>query len=140
MEKTDKDPDAHLASLSVGVREDMERLDDLISEAMPGRSRTLWEGTFWGGSEQQIIGYGDFSYDRPTGTVDWFMVGLAAQKNYISMYVNAVADGGYAVQKYAERLGKVKVGSASISFKKVADIDLAALTELIGLANAQLDG
>jgi Domain of unknown function (DU1801) len=140
MEKTHKDPDAHLASLPAGVREDMERLDALITEAMPGRSRTLWEGTFWGGSEQQIIAYGDLNQERPAGTVEWFMVGLAAQKNYISMYVNAASEGGYAVQEYAARLGKVKVGSASISFKKLADIDLVALTELVSLANGQLDG
>jgi hypothetical protein len=138
MEKTAKDPDAHLAGLPPEIREDMKRLDAAISDAMPGRSRTLWEGTFWGGSEQQIIGYGDFDYGRPSGTVQWFMVGLAAQKQHISIYVNAIADGGYAVQAYADRLGKVKVGSASISLKKVDDIDLDVLTELVSLANGQL--
>ena len=107
---------------------------------MPGQSRVLWEGKFWGGSDQKIIGYGDFSYTNSRGkTSSWFMVGLAAQKNYISMYVNAVDDDGYLVKKYADRLGKTKVGSASIGFKSVDDVNMDALMELIEVAAAGIE-
>ena len=36
----------------------MVALDRRIVAGLPGRSRALWRGTFWGGTEQAIIGYG----------------------------------------------------------------------------------
>ena len=139
MKKTDKDPSAYLASLPDDVRDSMQRLDRLISDVMAGQPRILWEGVFWGGTEQAIIGYGDLTTDRGRGkVVEWFMVGLALQKNYISLYVNAVADGQYVAEKYREKLGKVKVGKASISFKRIEDVELDVLRELLTIARAQL--
>jgi hypothetical protein len=75
------------------------------------------------------------SYPRPGGkTLEWFWIGLALQKNYISLYVNAVADNRYLSQHYASELGKVKVGSSSISFKRLADVDMKKLRELLSRA------
>ena len=85
MEKTSRNVDEYLASLPEGVRGDMQALDREITEVMQGQTRKLWEGMFWGGGEQSIIGYGDYYYERPRKTVEWFMVGLALQKNYISV-------------------------------------------------------
>lgn len=111
-------------------------LDSMIAAAMPGRQRTLWEGTFWGGTAQTIIGYGDLVQARPRGVdVEWFVVGLARQKGHISVYVNAVQDDEYLVARYADRLGKVKTGAANISFRAVTDVDRRALTELIADAH-----
>ena len=139
MEKTTTKPDDFIASLPEEVRGDIERLDATISEVMSGHPKTMWEGKFWGGSDQNIIGYGDVSYERSSDTVEWFMVGLAPQKNYISVYVNAVDDNGYLVEQYADRLGKAKIGKAAIGFKTVDDIDLNMLLELVGRAEGQLD-
>ncbi len=139
MEISPQSVDDHLATLPDGVRADMELLDTEITARTKDASRVLFEGKFWGGSDQKIIGYGEFRYTNASGTpVEWFMVGLAAQKNYISMYVNAVDDDGYLLAKYQDRLGKVKTGSASISFKTVADIDMDVLMELVGTAGTQL--
>ena len=137
MEKTTKDPADHIASLPDDVRPDMERLDALISEKMAGRSKTLWEGRFWGGSDQSIIGYGELTYLlTPRGKgAEWFIVGLAAQKAYISvLHVNVADADGYVAERYKERLGKVKVGKSSISFKATDDVDLEVLAELIRTA------
>jgi hypothetical protein len=129
----------HLASLSEEVRDQMVLLDTAISDRMSGASRVLYEGKFWGGSDQKIIGYGEFRYTNSSGeTVEWFMVGLAAQKNYLSMYVNAVDDDGYVLAQYKDRLGKVKVGAASISFKDVDDVNIDVLMELVDVAATQL--
>lgn len=139
MEKTKKSVDRHIASLAEGQREDVHTLDKKISAVMKGATRTLWEGVFWGGSEQSIIGYGDVSYARSAKeTVDWFMVGLAAQKNYISVYINATEGGQYLSKKYGKKLGKVKIGSSSISFKKLDDVNLEELLKLVGAAQQQL--
>jgi hypothetical protein len=135
MERTANDPDLYIESLPAATRDDMRLLDTLIAAAMPGETRTLWEGVFWGGTEQKIVGYGDYTATRSGGEpVDWFKTGLAAQKNHISIYVNAADAEGYLVKKYADRLGEVRVGSASIAFKSVADIDLEVLRELLEAA------
>lgn len=139
MERTRKSPDKYIASLPDGQREDMRALDQKISSALKGASRVLWEGVFWGGSEQSIIGYGDMRYQRSSkDSVDWFMVGLAAQKNYISVYINATEDKQYVAKKYGDKLGKVKVGSSSISFKRLADVELKELMKLVEIANRHL--
>jgi hypothetical protein len=132
MDRTHVDPGEFIASLPEPLRTDLGRVDSVMSKVMKGHSRVLWGGTFWGGSEQSIIGYGDYTYQRSDKkTVDWFIVGLAPQKNYNSIYVNAADDDGYLIQKYADRLGKVKVRGAAITFKSSDDIDLGALEEVV---------
>ncbi len=116
----------------------MKRLDQVISGVMKGRSRALWEGVFWGGTSQTIIGWGDLRHALSRGkTVDWFVVGLALQKSYVSIYVNAVEDGRYVAETHRAALGKVKVGKASISFKRLDDIDLRALRKVLAIARDQ---
>lgn len=132
MEKTDRSPAAHIASLPAERRVDIERLDALITDLMAGQPKTMWEGRLWGGTDQQIIGYGDYRYTKSNGeTVEWFLVGLAVQRNYISVYVNATDGRAYLAERYAKGLGKVKVGKSSISFTSVDDVDLQQLSELI---------
>jgi hypothetical protein len=139
MERTDTDPDVFFASLPESRRDDLERVDAVLSKVMKGHSRVLWGGTFWGGSEQSIIGYGDYTYQRSDKkTVDWFILGLAPQKNYNSIYINASDDDGYLIQKYADRLGKVKVRSAAVTFKSADDLDLEVLEEVATLARDRM--
>ncbi len=134
MKKSTIDPSEYITTLPDSIREDMETLDREISKVMNDHPRIIWQGVFWGGSEQNIIGYGDITYKRSKGDVEWFIVGLALQKNYISIYVNAVEDQQYISEKYASKLGKVKVGKSSISFKKLADVELNVLLKLISRA------
>lgn len=138
MQKTGNDPDEYLATVPERFRTDALELDAAISEVMAGRSRVLWEGVFWGGTHQKIIGYGDLLQARPRGgSVEWFAVGLAVQQNYLSVYINAVEDGQYVAQKYADTLGRAKIGSSSVGFKALADIDLDALLRLVRIARDQ---
>ncbi len=132
MERSDTHPDDFLAALPDDVKPDLVQLDAAISRVMSGTPRVLWAGKFWGGSEQRIIGYGEYRYTDSRGkSGEWFVVGLAAQKNYITVFVNAVEDGKHLAEAYADRLGKAKIGRSSISFKRLSDIDLDALTELV---------
>lgn len=131
MQKVAIDPSKHIDSLPDEVKNDIKTLDREISKAMAGETRVLWQGIFWGGSKQNIIGYGDVVYERPKGSVEWFIVGLGLQKNYISVYVNAVEGKQYLAEKYAGKLGKAKIGKSSISFKKLSDINLDALIDLV---------
>lgn len=131
MERSSISPESYLAGLVGDVAETMSAVDATLQAAMPGRIRTVWDGVFWGGTEQTIIGYGDIVQRRPRGAdVEWFMIGLARQKQHYSLYVNAVEDGAYLGQAYADRLGKVKAGSASLTFTHLDRIDLDVLAQL----------
>ena len=139
MQKTDLDPNDFLAQLPDEIRGDMVALDTLIGDIFSGHPRTLWEGVFWGGTEQQIIGYGDLVQQQSRGRkVEWFMVGLALQKNYISLYINAVEDRQYVVEKYKGDMGKVKTGKSSISFRSLDDVNLDALKRVLRIAKEHL--
>lgn len=135
MRVSNESVDAWLASIEDERAEDFRRLDALISDVFADDSRVLWVGKFWGGTDQTIIGYGDLIQPRPKGDdVHWFVVGLALQKANISIYVNAIKDGQYLGKVYGKRLGKVKLGSASIGFKTLADLDQDVLKEMLAEA------
>jgi hypothetical protein len=130
-------PDEFIAGLPEGVRDDIATLDAVIAEEMQGTERVLWAGPMWGGTDQRIIGYGSQQYVNRSGTrVDWFVIGLAAQKNYLSLYVNAADSDGYILGRYADKLGKVKIGSANATFKRASDIDIAFLRQMVAEARA----
>lgn len=138
MNKTKKDISTHIDSLPEELRQDIKHLDKVISEIMVGHSRVLWEGALWGGTQQEIIGYGDYTINLSRGKKsEWFMVGLAIQKNYVSIYVNAVEDRQYIAEKYRSKLGKVKVGKSSISFKHLDDLDIDTLKKVVSIARGQ---
>lgn len=79
-----------------------------------------------------MIGYGKFKYQNyKKETIDWPVVALANQKQYVSVYVCSVINGEYVAEKYKVELGKVKVGRSCISFKKLEDINLSALARVL---------
>ena len=132
MKPVESSPDDYIASQAPDVRAVLEELHALIKKALPDQDCCLWEGVFWGGSEQRIIGYGSYSYQRSDKKrVEWFTVGLARQKHYFSVYVNAVEGKEYLAEIYGPRLGKVKTGKSNISFRNLADVNLDVLTEMI---------
>lgn len=59
------------------------------------------------------------------------MVALANHKNYISLYICAVKDGKYVAETNKNRLGKVSVGRSCIRFKKLEDLNLDVVRELL---------
>jgi hypothetical protein len=141
MQRSSTPVDQYLASLPDDRGNDMVELDARIAPVFAGQERVVWEGIFWGGSEQQIIGYGSYHYVGRSGAEgDWFIVGLAMQKNYLSLYVNASVDGDYLIKRYAGRLGKVKGGSANVTFKRAADLEMDAVVEMVTRARDAMSG
>lgn len=131
MQRSSTTPDDFIASLPAGVRDEIRTLDAEIARIFASEERVLWEGTMWGGTEQRIIGYGAYRYEGRSGASgDWFVVGLAVQKAHLSLYVSAAEDGQYLAKRYADRLGRVKVGSANVTFKRLADLDLPVALEM----------
>jgi hypothetical protein len=116
-----------LTSFLAGASEDrravLERVDEVIRSAAPQLERRLWNDT---------LGYGSFHYRYATGREgDSFVVGLASRKQYVSIYVMAVEDGMYVAEAAADRLGKVSVGRSCIRFKRLEDVDLDVLAEIV---------
>lgn len=82
-----------------------------------------------------MLGYGSFPYrNYKNEPIEWPVIALANQKNYISLYVCAVDNGKYIAEKNKKELGKVSVGKSCIRFKKVSDINLDALKKVLKLA------
>ncbi|MER3386618.1 MAG: hypothetical protein RIA38_03375 [Microcella pacifica] len=139
MERTGADVNTFLASLDGPHAETMRTLDALIGERLGGRERELWEGVFWGGTEQRIIGYARIEQPRSKGeSVEWFLLGLAQQQKHVSLYVNAVADGGYLLAQYQGRLGSLKQGAAALTIPSLEKADLDGLASLVDDAFATL--
>jgi len=80
-------------------------------------------------------GYGSFKYtNHKKQTLNWPVISLASQKNYISLYVCAVDKGEYIAEKHKKDLGKVSVGRSCIRFKKIEDVNLKTLEKVLKLA------
>jgi hypothetical protein len=131
MQRTETNPDDVIASLPEPARAEMRLLDQTISRALDGLPRDVWEGVMWGGP-QRIIGYGRFRYRGRSGSGgEWFIAGLAAQKNHLSLYVSAAEGRESLAKTFAKRLGKVKASSGAVTFASLADVNLDVVAEFV---------
>lgn len=116
----------YFAALPAPRRETLEFLDGLIKKTAPKLKPYF---------ASNMPGYGTFRYTNyKKQVIDWPIIALASQKNYISLYVCAVQDGEYIAEKHKDELGKVSVGKSCIRFKKIEDVNLTALKKVIRLA------
>ncbi len=82
-----------------------------------------------------MLGYGVFKYSNyKKEIIDWPLIALAAQKNYISLYVCAVDTKGYIAEQHKSTLGKVSVGKSCIRFKRLEDVNITELKKVLKLA------
>lgn len=81
----------------------------------------------WGPS---IIGFGHYHYksERSRQEGDWPLVGFSPRKAAISLYVST---GDVGQEHLLKKMGKFTMGKACIYVKRLSDIDLAVLEELI---------
>jgi len=104
-----------------------QRLSDIGTLVELMREVTGHEPKMWGAS---IIGFGSYHYksDRSRQEGDWPLVGFSPRKAAISLYVSTGAD---AQAELLKDLGKFKMGKACIYVKRLSDINLDVLRELI---------
>lgn len=117
-------PEEYISHVEEERKADIQALHDLIQKTLPSRKPYMESG---------MIGYGKFRYRSKSGREgDWALILLSNRKNYISLYVCAVTkDGKYIAELNKDRLGKVSVGKSCIRFKKLTDVDLAVLKEVL---------
>ena len=79
-----------------------------------------------------MLGYGAFkTKNYKKEIIEWPVIALASQKNYISLYVCAILNGKYLAEDYKDRLGKVSVGKSCIRFKRLDDLNIDTLKKLL---------
>jgi hypothetical protein len=106
-------------------KSDLRKLDMLIRRSAPGLKRYFHRGTPAGepGMRFRMIGYGKLQYAARNGQhVDWPAVGVALQKNYISVYLSITKDGVPLVQSYSGKLGEIRSGRNNFSFERYEDL------------------
>lgn len=116
----------YLAMLPPERREPMEVLHAFIQKTAP---------TLKPHFASNMLGYGSFPYTNyKKERIQWPVIALASQKQYISLYVCAVEKGQYIAEKHKKELGKVNVGKSCIRIKKIDDVNLATLKKVIRAA------
>ncbi len=94
----------------------------------PARSRPCGGGS--------IVGFGRYHYRYASGRQgDWPLSAFSARKGKLSIYVMA------GFERYADllaRLGKHTTGVGCLYVKRLADVDLPTLRELVAASVAQM--
>jgi len=103
-----------------GKREDAFALLTLMEEV------TGEPATMWGDS---IVGFGSYHYRYASGREgDWFLTGFSPRKRDLTLYIMAGFDRYDAL---LEKLGKFKTGKSCLYLKRLGDVDLDVLRELV---------
>ena len=114
----------YLNSLEATRRADVESLHQKIVAAHPDLEARICYG---------MLGYG------PRGAVQdchWSKLGLGNQKHHISLYFCDVAHQDLLAAR-RDQLGKVSLGKSCIRFKRLADLNLDTVMEVVDSAARQ---
>ncbi len=84
------------------------------------------EPKMWGSS---IVGFGNYHYKYESGREgDWFLTGFSPRKQNLTLYIMP----GFArYDELMKKLGKHKIGKSCLYLKKLGDVDLAVLKQLV---------
>ena len=116
---------------------DLLKLDALIRKSAPGLVRYFHAGTPAGspGMRMRMIGYGRFLYLATQGSeIEWPVLGVALQKNYISVYLSVTKEGQPILQAYRGALGELRSGNNNFSFRSFDELNAGVLAELFSEA------
>ena len=86
-----------------------------------------------------MVGFGDYHYVYASGHEgDTFLTGFSPRKDALVLYFNAGLQERFAAE--LAKLGKAKASKGCLYIKKLADVDLAVLREMIKQNVAHLTG
>jgi hypothetical protein len=103
-----------------------QRLADCQSLIRMMREVTGDEPKMWGPS---IVGFGEYRYKYASGREgDWPLCGFSPRKSDLTVYLMA---GFEESGELMTRLGKYKTGKSCLYVKKLADIDVTVLKQLV---------
>lgn len=104
-----------------GRRKDCKRLTQVMKK-VSGQAPKMWGA--------RIVGFGSYHYKYESGREgDAPLIGFSSRKSDITLYV--MLSGG-DFRSVLSRLGKHTTGKGCLYVKRLADVDEAVLSELIG--------
>ncbi|MFA7417473.1 MAG: DUF1801 domain-containing protein [Acholeplasma sp.] len=119
MNVTNESIQAHLATITE------PRLTDILTLITIYEKITKKQPKMWG----SIIGFGSLHYVYKTGhSGDMPMLGLASRKQAITLYLS----NDMSKFKLLEKLGKYSVGKGCLYIKRLSDVNMDILQQLIG--------
>lgn len=133
MEELKTQPTASDVDALIDGIEDAARREDCRTLLALMKRASGVEPTVWSSG---AVGFGTFHYKSSSGREgDWFPVGFASRKAAITVYL------GLSLEELAQllaRLGKHTTGKGCIYIKRLADVDLGVLEELVADAYARI--
>lgn len=112
--------------------EDEARRKDAKALAALMKRVTGCSPKMWGPS---IVGYGSYHYEYASGhSGDMCLVGFSPRRGELSVYLMVVGEEG---EKLFAALGKHRRGKACLYIRRLADVDLAVLEQLVARSFAE---
>ncbi len=106
--------------------EDEKKRQDCLTILEIMKQITKAEPQMWGTS---MVGFGTYHYKYESGREgDWFVAGFSPRKQNLTLYIMA---GLSLYDELISKLGKFKIGKSCLYIKKIEDVDLPTLKELI---------
>lgn len=109
---------------------DEEKRKDCFTVLELMKKITKEEPAMWGDS---IVGFGSYHYksERSKQEGDWFITGFSPRKQNLTLYI---LPGISRYKELVDQLGKCKTGGSCLYIKKLNDVDLKVLKQLITTA------
>jgi hypothetical protein len=105
---------------------DEQRRADCFAIVEMMKKATKTEPKMWGAS---IVGFGQYHYKYASGREgDWFQIGFSPRKQDLTLYF---CDGVERQPELLSQLGKYKTGKSCLYIKRLADLDLKVLKQMI---------
>ena len=105
---------------------DEQRREDCFRLLKIMKTATKEEPAMWGTS---IVGFGRYHYKYESGHEgDWFVTGFSPRKQDLTLYITP---GLHRYPTLLKNLGKHKTGKSCLYIRKLEDLDLSTLTQLI---------
>lgn len=105
----------------------LEELDKFITSEFPTLPRALFTS-----DSINLVSYGVVSYkDSHKREVKWPLVGLAPQKNNVSIYFSGEKNGSYVLDSYREFFPKSALGKGCLRIRNSKGINYDILRNII---------
>lgn len=106
------------------MKQDAEILLELMTKATKDKPK------IWG---KAIVGFGNIHLKYASGReLDWFKIGFSPRKQALTLYGFSSYDP--RMVKMIEKLGKCTAGKGCVYIKRLSDIDMSVLEEMIEFA------
>ncbi|HEV7644764.1 MAG TPA: DUF1801 domain-containing protein [Pyrinomonadaceae bacterium] len=123
--------DASVEDFLNAVEDEQKRADSFVVLEMM-RKATKAEPKMWGPA---IVGFGSSKYKYPDGReMDWMLIAFSPRKANLTLYV---VDNSAEQNKLLEKLGKHTTSKGCLYIKRLSDVDIKVLKELIAASVKQ---